>query len=99
HLPAESMVTLPRLWSAVLADLRGEFFRDGLRTSEALSDDISVFLRDWLWRMSLAMLTATAARNAQSLQSAQARLQSSRSRAAEKVLNSIFQLRDVEVPH
>jgi hypothetical protein len=88
----------PPLSDKLLSELRGEYFREGLRQSRALPDEISVFLRDWLWQMSLAMLTATAARHADSLEAAQRRVGEARGTAAKKVLDSIFQMRDVEVP-
>jgi hypothetical protein len=44
------------------------------------------------------MLTATAARHNESLKEAQIRLGQARGRAAKKVLDSIFQMREVEVP-
>jgi hypothetical protein len=99
RLPAEAYQDVPALSASELADLRTEFFRDGIRESGALGDDISVFLRDWLSQMALAMLTATAALKNDTLHHAHEMLGSSRARAADKVLDSIFQLRDVEVAH
>lgn len=99
RVPQTAMADLPTITPALMADLRGEYFRQGLRQSASLTDDISVFLRDWLWQTSVAMLTATAAHHSESLQAAQGRLGESRARAAKKVLDSIFQMRDVEVPH
>jgi hypothetical protein len=99
RVPSAAIAELPLLPTTLLADLRGEYFRDGLRQSTALPDDISVFLRDWLWQVSLAMLTATAARHGESLEAAQRRLGETRGRATRKVLNSIFQMRDLDVPH
>jgi hypothetical protein len=88
--------TLPTLAPALVAALRADYFRDRLRQTRELDDTISVFLRDWLSQMSLAMLTATAARGPCSLADAQERLRGKRLTAAKKVLESIFQIRDVE---
>lgn len=88
--------SLPPLPPAVVAALRADYFRDRVRQSRKLDDTISVFLRDWLSQMSLAMLTATAARGACSLADAQKRLQGKRLGAAKKVLGTIFQIRNVE---
>jgi hypothetical protein len=93
----DAIRALPDFSPELLSQLRGEFFRDGLRSSLVLSDEISVFLRDWLWQISLAMLTATAAKQSESLQAAHERLGASRGTAAEKVLDTIFQMREVEV--
>lgn len=95
----EAVSDVPALSPSLLADLRAEYFRDGLRASAALPEEVSSFLRDWLWQTSLAMLTATAVQKEESLGAAQARLGPGRSRYAKKVLDSIFQMRDVEVPH
>jgi hypothetical protein len=99
HVVDAAGMAMPELHPELVANLRAEYFRDGLRNSERLPADISSFLRDWLWQMSLGMLTATAALNQESLQAAQARLADVRGPAARKVLDSMFQMRDVEVPH
>jgi hypothetical protein len=88
--------TLPALAPTVVAALRADYFRERLRQTRELDDTISVFLRDWLSQMSLAMLTASAARGSRSLAEAQEQLHGKRLGAAKKVLESIFQMRDVE---
>jgi hypothetical protein len=99
HIVEAAGTAMPEINPALAASLRAEYFRDGLRNSERLPADVSSFLRDWLWQMSLGMLSATAALNEESLQAAQARLADVRGPAARKVLDSMFQMRDVEVPH
>lgn len=99
HVVDAADMPMPELHPKVVANLRAEYFRDGLRNSEHLSADISSFLRDWMWQMSLGMLTATAALNGESLQSAHVRLAAVRGPAARKVLDSMFQMGDVEIPH
>jgi hypothetical protein len=88
--------SLPALAPTVVATLRADYFRDRLRQTRELDDTISIFLRDWLSQMSLTMLTATAARGSCSLAEAQEQLHGKRLGAAKKVLESIFQIRDVE---
>jgi hypothetical protein len=99
HVVEPERRAMPEIDPELAANLRAEYFRDGLRNSKKVPPDISSFLRDWLSQMSLGMLTATAALNQESLQAAQARLEGVRGSAARKILDSMFQMRDVEGSH
>jgi hypothetical protein len=97
RIAPEHLATLPPLDEAVEARFRAEYFLERLRTSEGFSDHVSSFLREWLWQVSMAMLVATAAKQGSGLAEAQAVLAGRRSDAARKVLESIFQVRDVDI--
>lgn len=87
---------IPQLDDSLLARFRADYYRDRLRTTSGLPEHVSSFLREWLWQMSLAMLSATAARNGCSLEEAQNRLSGRRSAAAQRVLESIFHVPDLD---
>jgi hypothetical protein len=77
------------------ARFRPDFFLDQIRSCEVLQARINTFLAEWLWQTSVAMLSATALRNNCSLREAQSLLTGRRAAAARRVLDSIFQMRDI----
>lgn len=74
---------------------RSDYFLHLIRNSEALSDLLNPFLSEWLWQTSLSMLAATASHQKCSLREAQAKVRSVRHDSAKKVLEAIFQVRDL----
>jgi len=97
HLDPDCLSQSVDLGSRDVARLRVDYYRERLRLSSSLPANVSVFERDWLWQMSVAMLTATAAKMEVPLETAQEALATRRPAAAAKVLDSIFQMREVEV--
>ena len=87
---------LPEINKTDESRLRTEYFLHLIKTSERSAESVNPFLAEWLWRTSLAMLTATAYRNRCSLQEARTMLRSRRTQAAERVLDLIFQVRPVD---
>ena len=77
------------------ARFRPDFFLDQIRSCEVLQAHINTFLAEWLWQTSVAMLSATALRNRCSLHEAQSFLAGRRAAAAKRVLDTIFQVRDI----
>ncbi len=75
---------------------RPDYFLDRVRASEVLRERMSIFLADWLWQTSLAMLAATALRQHCSLEEAQQRLTGLREQAARRVLDTIFQFQGID---
>lgn len=86
--------TVPELPKSLMARFRSDYFLHTLKTSDELPQDISSFLREWIWQTSLAMLTATALEHECTLKEAQTKLDGKRLAAADKVLAVIFQIRD-----
>lgn len=76
---------------------RPEYFLDQMKSCPELSAHMNSFLIDWVWQTSLAMLSATAFRQKCSIEAAQQLLKGKRVQAARRVLDSIFQVRDVAV--
>lgn len=94
-LKREHLQTQPLLGEALEQRFRADYFLYRINNSPALSDRINPFLAEWLWQTSLGMLTATAGRQKCSLADAQTHLAGVRSRAADRVLQNIFQIRGV----
>ena len=92
-LRPEHLRKLPVLGEALEARFRADFYRHRINASPALADRINPFLAEWLWQTSLGMVTATALRQKCSLPEAQAQLAGIRPRAAQRVLQHIFQVR------
>lgn len=82
---------VPKIGPEDVSRFRAEYFLDLVRNSERFTDQ--PFMAEWLWRTSLAMLSATALSNACTLEKAQTMLQNGRRQAVERVLDLIFQVR------
>lgn len=76
---------------------RPEYFLDQMKSCAELSALMNSFLVEWVWQTSLAMLSATALKQKCSIERAQQLLKDKRAQAARRVLDSIFQVRDVGV--
>jgi hypothetical protein len=92
RLRADHLARVPDRNPSLEARFRAEYYRDAIAESPALSDRAGRFVLDWLWQMSLAMLSATALRKGCSLEQAQGMLQGKRAEAAERVLRVVFQM-------
>jgi hypothetical protein len=95
HVDASHVGQTPELDASIQARFRSDYFRDRVHASTGLSDLINRFEADWLWQTSVAMLSETAAANECSLQEAQRLLKGRRADAAKRVLDHIFQVREV----
>jgi hypothetical protein len=95
EIAADHLSALPPLDESIRSRFRSDYFRDQVRESRALAERINVFQGEWLWQTSIAMLSATALANDCSLEEAQGLLEAHRVTAARKVLDRIFQIRDV----
>jgi hypothetical protein len=78
------------------ARFRPDYFLDQMRACGTLTGLMNTFLVGWLWQTSLTMLSATALKQRCSLAEAQQLLAGKRSQAARRVLDSIFQVREVD---
>ncbi|MBH56571.1 MAG: hypothetical protein CMJ82_05250 [Planctomycetaceae bacterium] len=94
RLDSSHLDDLPKLPEHLTARFRSDYYLHVMKTSDAFPHEINVFLRDWIWQISLAMLTATALRNDCTLEEAQQRLEGKRLEAAERVIEAIFHIRD-----
>lgn len=88
---------IPKLPKELMARFRSDYYLHVLKKSELLPPEVNGFLREWIWQTSLAMLTATALHNNCSLKEAQRRLEVVRLHAAERVIASIFHVRDLSL--
>ena len=87
-------LVVPHLPDDLMARFRADYYLKVLQTNKDFSPEINGFLREWAWRISLAMLSATALNKNCSLQEAQGHLLNKRVAAAERVIESIFHVRD-----
>lgn len=85
------------LTPAQISRFRPQFYLHTLKTCPILHESMNSFLVEWMWQTSIAMLAATASQNRCSFAEAQNLLADCRPQAAAKVLDSIFQVRDVAV--
>lgn len=74
---------------------RPDFYLSEMKTCPVLSGCMNSFLLEWMWQTSLAMLSEVAVERRCSLSQAQQVLRGKRVEAATRVLDSIFQIRDV----
>lgn len=88
------LAQVPELPAPLMARFRSDYYLHILKTTAAFPPDINSFLREWIWRTSLGMLTATALQNNCTLEDAQQRLEGVRLKAAERVIESIFHVGD-----
>ena len=95
QVAADHVAALPALDESVLSRFRADYYRDQVRESDVLAERINSFQAEWLWQTSVAMLSATSLANQCSLEEAQALLVGHRVQAARKVLDRIFQVRDL----
>ena len=91
------LADVPALPQDLLSRFRADYFLERLLTTDELPDQVSSFLREWLWQVSMAMLVATACASECTLSDAQRLLTGQRQQAAQKVLDAIFQVRDVAI--
>ena len=82
----EHLASTPELDAATLGRLRQEYFKHLLVTSPVLRESASSFTLEWVWQISLAMLTAMAFETDCSLEAAQASLESRRVEMVGRVL-------------
>ena len=68
---------------------------DQIKNDKKLENHLNVFRAEWMAQISMAMLCATAIKKRIPLEEAQIELNGKRSQAAEKVLETIFQIRGV----
>ena len=94
-IAATHLHLIPTLPPDVLARFRSDYFLHLIKTDATLSEKANSFQVEWLWQISMAMLSATALRRHCSLADAQVRLGSSREAAARRVLEAIFQIQGV----
>jgi superfamily II DNA or RNA helicase len=85
---------IPDLPPNLMARFRSDYFLHVLKESNAFPVEINGFLKEWIWQTSLAMLTATSLNNNCSLENAQQLLDGNRLASAERVISSIFHVRD-----
>jgi hypothetical protein len=95
HLKREHLQNVVDNEASRQSRFRPDYFQDRVRDSEVLRERMSIFLADWLWQTSLAMLAATALREQCSLEEAQQRLTGLRVQAARRVLDMIFQFQGI----
>lgn len=76
---------------------RPDYYLSQMKSSPVLSECMNSFLLEWMWQTSLAMLSEVAVEQRCSLSQAQQILRGNRVEAATRVLDSIFQIRDVGV--
>ena len=86
---------IPQIDDKLHSELKYEYFLDQIKSDENLENHLNVFRADWMAQISMAMLCATATRKKLSLQDAQRELRNKRPQAAEKVLETIFQMRGI----
>jgi hypothetical protein len=77
------------------ARFRPDYYLSQMRSCPLLSQSMNSFLLEWMWQTSLAMLTATSVEKRCPLSEAQRNLKGHRRDAANRVMDSIFQIRDV----
>lgn len=77
------------------ARFRPDYFLSAMRNCEILDQYMNSFLLEWVWQVSLAMLSATALSNRCTLADAQKLLKGKRVKSARQVLDKIFQVRDI----
>jgi len=87
-------LVVPFLPGNLMARFRADYYLNVLKTHKDFPPEVNGFLREWAWRISLAMLSATALNKNCSLEEAQGHLQNIRVAAAERVIESIFHVRD-----
>jgi hypothetical protein len=83
------------LTSEQIARFRPQYYLHALKACPFLYEKMNHFLVEWMWQTSIAMLAATASQKRCSFAEAQDLLVGVRPQAAAKVLDSIFQVRDV----
>jgi hypothetical protein len=88
---------MPKITPKMLGLFRYEYFLHQLKTSPALQDHLNVFRAEWMAQISMAMLCATAIRQKIPLPEAQQQLNGRRPDAARRVLETIFQVRGVDL--
>ena len=91
----EHLRTRPQCSPETIERFRKDYFVHRMRTSPVLTDLVNSFQAEWLAQISLAMLTATAILRGFSMAAAQEALRENRPAAAERVLDSIFQVRGI----
>lgn len=91
------LLNIPELPTHLIARFRSDYYLHRLRTHEGLPPAINGFLRERIWQISLAMLTATSLHNDCSMEESQQLLQN-RTPAVERVLGAIFQMQDPALP-
>jgi hypothetical protein len=96
HLKHEHLQNMVDVEASRRSRFRPDYFLARVRASEVLRERMSIFLADWLWQTSLAMLAATALRQQCSLEEAQQRLTGLREQAARRVLDAIFQFQGID---
>lgn len=88
---------MPNITPKMLGEFRYEYFLHQLKISPVLQDHLNVFRAEWMAQISMAMLCATAIRKKISLHGAQQQLNGKRSAAARQVLETIFQVRGIDL--
>jgi hypothetical protein len=78
-----------------IARFRPQFYLHALKNCPMLHERMNNFLIEWMWQTSVAMLAATASQKRCSFAEAQNLLEGCRPQSAAKVLDSIFQVREV----
>lgn len=78
-----------------ISRFRPHFYLQALKDCPILHERMNNFLVEWMWQTSIAMLAATASQKRCSFAEAQNLLADCRPQSAAKVLDSIFQVRDV----
>jgi len=76
---------------------RPDYYLSEMKSCPVLSGCMNSFLLEWMWQTSLAMLSEVAIEHRCSLSQAQQILRGNRVEAATRVMDSIFQIRDVGV--
>jgi hypothetical protein len=96
ELAPDHLTVVPPLDESILSRFRADYYSDLVRASDVLAERMNAFQGEWLWQTSMAMLSSTAIANHCSLEEAQALLAGQRVQAARKVLDRIFQVRDLD---
>ena len=86
---------VPKIGKSLHSELKYEYFLDQIKNDKKLENHLNVFRAEWMAQISMAMLCATAIKKRIPLEEAQIELNGKRSQAAEKVLETIFQIRGV----
>lgn len=94
RLNADHLRTLPSLDDAIKGRFRTDFYLHRMQSTDQFPDSVNSFLAEWLWQSSLAMLDATAVSRKCNLETAQLHLRNVRDQAADRVIASIFRVRD-----
>lgn len=97
ELDRDHLEQCPEITPQMLGQFRYEYFLHKIKTSPQLRDHLNVFRAEWMAQISIAMLCAISVKHKIPLDQAQERVRSNRLGAANRVLDTIFQLRGVDL--